>query len=107
MGKETNGEARTREENEDSQAQADIWKYVFGFTEMAVVKCAIELGIADFLESNQQPVSLNQLSVALGCCSSSLYRVLRYCYIVVICEVVNNQKDTIRKIFNLQTMFNK
>ncbi|OIT27800.1 PREDICTED: (RS)-norcoclaurine 6-O-methyltransferase-like [Nicotiana attenuata] len=78
MAKETNREARTREENQDSQAQADIWKYVFGFTEMAVVKCAIELGIADFLESSQQPVSLNQLSVALGCCSSSLYRVLRF-----------------------------
>ncbi|XP_059276640.1 acetylserotonin O-methyltransferase-like [Lycium ferocissimum] len=72
MGKETNGE------NQDSQAQADMWKYVFGFTEMAVIKCSIELGIAEFLESNQEPVSLNQLSAALGCCSSSLYRILRF-----------------------------
>ncbi|CAN4094539.1 unnamed protein product [Withania somnifera] len=71
MGKE----ARTSEE---FQAQADMWKYVFGFTEMAVIKCAIQLGIADFLEKNQEPISLNQLSIALGCCSSSLYRILRF-----------------------------
>ncbi|KAK4343345.1 hypothetical protein RND71_036439 [Anisodus tanguticus] len=79
MSKETNVEARINEEKtKNLKAQADMWKYVFGFTEMAVIKCAIELGIADFLERNQEPVSLNQLSVALGCCSSSLYRILRF-----------------------------
>ncbi|KAK3001801.1 hypothetical protein RJ639_022016 [Escallonia herrerae] len=34
-------------EKEEEEAQVDIWKYVFGFTEMAEVKCAIELGIAE------------------------------------------------------------
>lgn len=55
-----------------------IWKYVFGFTEMGVVKCAIELGIPDFLESQQQAVTLEQLSSALGCSPSALYRIMRF-----------------------------
>lgn len=87
MGKETNGVlARTSDDEvikkqEIQEAQANMWKFVFGFTEMAVIKCAIELGIADFLEennNNEEVISLNQLSNALGCCSSSLYRILRY-----------------------------
>ncbi|CAN4112601.1 unnamed protein product [Withania somnifera] len=66
------------EGEEESQAQEDIWKCICGFTEMAVVKCAIELGIPDFLEAHQEPVTLNQLSSALGCSASSLYRILRF-----------------------------
>ncbi|XP_015082970.1 acetylserotonin O-methyltransferase-like [Solanum pennellii] len=61
-----------------SQVQADIWRCISGFTEMAVAKCAIELGISDFLESHQEPVPLRQLSTALGCSASSLYRILRF-----------------------------
>ncbi|XP_055802527.1 acetylserotonin O-methyltransferase-like [Solanum dulcamara] len=81
MEKQTNGETRTSDEEknqESHEAQANMWKFVFGFSEIAVIKCAIELGIADFLEKNQEPVSLNQLSIALGCCSISLYRILRF-----------------------------
>ncbi|KAM3321217.1 acetylserotonin O-methyltransferase-like [Capsicum chacoense] len=87
MGKETNGVlARTSDDEvikkqEIHEAQANMWKFVFGFTEMAVIKCAIELGIADFLEennNNEEVISLNQLSNALGCSSSSLYRILRF-----------------------------
>ncbi|XP_015059880.1 acetylserotonin O-methyltransferase-like [Solanum pennellii] len=80
MEKETNGKAKRNDEKiqESHEAQANMWKFVFGFTEMAVIKCAIELGIADFLEKNQEPISLNQLSIALGCCSTSLYRILRF-----------------------------
>ncbi|MCE3049744.1 hypothetical protein HAX54_045706 [Datura stramonium] len=76
-----NGEAIIRRSDEEihEEAQANMWKFVFGFTEMAVIKCAIELGIADFLEKNQhQHVTLNQLSTSLACCSSSLYRILRF-----------------------------
>lgn len=65
-------------ENEEIQAQMDIWKYVFGFTEMAVVKCAIELGIADVLESHHGPVTLDHLSSSLGCSPSALYRIMRF-----------------------------
>lgn len=79
MAEKTNGVARIiHEGEEESQAQEDIWKCIFGFTEMAVVKCAIELGIPDFLETHQEPITLNQLSSALGCSASSLYRILRF-----------------------------
>lgn len=64
--------------NEESQAQMDIWRYVFGFTEMAVVKCAIELGIADVMESLEGPVTLDDLSSSLGCSPSALYRIMRF-----------------------------
>ncbi|KAK4740391.1 hypothetical protein R3W88_004088 [Solanum pinnatisectum] len=80
MAKETNGFARLNHvgEEEESQVQADIWGCISGFTEMAVAKCAIELGISDFLETHQEPVPLSQLSSALGCSASSLHRILRF-----------------------------
>ncbi|XP_055815478.1 acetylserotonin O-methyltransferase-like isoform X2 [Solanum dulcamara] len=80
MEKETNGVARLiqKAEEEESQVQVDIWKCISGFAEMAVAKCAIELGISDFLESHQEPVPLHQLSSALGCSASSLHRILRF-----------------------------
>ncbi|KAK4378186.1 hypothetical protein RND71_000048 [Anisodus tanguticus] len=79
MAEKTNGVARIHEGEIESQAQEDIWNCMFGFTEMAVVKCAIELGISDFLETHQEPITLNQLSSALGCSTSnSLYRIMRF-----------------------------
>ncbi|KAI6677530.1 hypothetical protein NL676_038326 [Syzygium grande] len=67
------------EDDEEAKARVDIWKYVFGFTEMAVVKCAIDLGIADAMASHPEPsISLSQLSSSLGCCPSSLRRILRF-----------------------------
>ncbi|XP_057966390.1 acetylserotonin O-methyltransferase-like [Malania oleifera] len=66
------------EEEEEAQAEVDIWNYVFGFVEMAVVKCAIELGIADVLETHQNPMTLSELSRALGCAPSSLHRIMRF-----------------------------
>lgn len=77
MAKETNGFARLNHVGEE-EVQADIWKCISGFSEMAVAKCAIELGISDFLETHQEPVPLNQLSSALGCSASSLHRILRF-----------------------------
>ncbi|KAL2231721.1 UNVERIFIED_CONTAM: Acetylserotonin O-methyltransferase [Sesamum indicum] len=64
--------------DEEAEARVEIWNYVFGFTPMAVMKCAIELGIADVLESHGGPMSLSQLSAALGCSSSVLHRIMRY-----------------------------
>ena len=49
-------------EKEDEHAKMEIWKYVFGFVEIAVVKCAIELGIADAIESHGSPMTLQELS---------------------------------------------
>ncbi|XP_043708053.1 acetylserotonin O-methyltransferase-like [Telopea speciosissima] len=71
------GEMTEIEEEED--AEVEIWRYVFGFAEMGVVKCAIELGIADALEAHGgEPMTLSQLSVTLGCPPSPLYRILRF-----------------------------
>ncbi|XP_060168682.1 acetylserotonin O-methyltransferase-like [Lycium barbarum] len=79
MAEKTNGVARIHEGDQvESQAQEDIWNCILGFTEMAVAKCAIELGISDFLETHQEPITLNQLSSALGCSSSSLHRIMRF-----------------------------
>ncbi|KAL0376263.1 UNVERIFIED_CONTAM: Acetylserotonin O-methyltransferase [Sesamum calycinum] len=62
--------------DEEAQARLEIWNYVFGFTPMAVMKCAIELRIADVLESHGGPMTLSQLSAALACSSSVLHRIM-------------------------------
>ncbi|XP_008236081.1 PREDICTED: (RS)-norcoclaurine 6-O-methyltransferase-like [Prunus mume] len=65
------------EEKEEEHAKVEIWKYVFGFVEIAVVKCSIELGIADAIESHGSPMTLLELSSALRCDPSPLYRIMR------------------------------
>ncbi|KAK6120952.1 hypothetical protein DH2020_045305 [Rehmannia glutinosa] len=67
-----------KEVNEEAQAKLDIWKYVFGFTPMAVVKCAIELQIPDVLETHGGAMTLAELSATLGCSPSVLHRIMRY-----------------------------
>ncbi|KAK6121513.1 hypothetical protein DH2020_044743 [Rehmannia glutinosa] len=67
-----------KEVNEEAQAELDIWKNVFSFTPMAVVKCAIELQIADVLESHGGAMTNADLSAALGCSPSILHRIMRY-----------------------------
>nr|GFA30600.1 caffeate O-methyltransferase (COMT) family [Tanacetum cinerariifolium] len=42
--------------DEEVAAQEDIWKYILGFTPMALVNCAIELGIPDILENHESPI---------------------------------------------------
>ncbi|KAF5449045.1 hypothetical protein F2P56_029533 [Juglans regia] len=70
---------RSEWDEEEKQAEVGIWKYIFGFTEMALVKCAIELGIADTIESHGGgPMTLSELSSTLGCDPSPLYRVMRF-----------------------------
>ncbi|KAK1370381.1 O-methyltransferase OMT3 [Heracleum sosnowskyi] len=64
--------------DETAQAQVDIWRFVYGFTEMGAVKCAIELGIPDILENQAQPMTLSQLSSTLSCSSTALFRVMRF-----------------------------
>lgn len=73
-------EAINEEYNEEEEAQAavNVWKYVFGFTEMAVVKCAVELGIAEVLERNGGSMTISELSSALGCPQPHLYRIMRF-----------------------------
>ncbi|KAM1483167.1 hypothetical protein TB2_034599 [Malus domestica] len=65
------------EEEEEERAKVDVWKYVFGFVEIVVVKCAIELGIADAIESHGSPMTLLELLSVLSCDHSHLYRIMR------------------------------
>lgn len=65
-------------EKEEAKAQVEIWNCVFGFVKMAVVKCAIELGIAEAIENNGCPMTLSELSTALNCSPSNLQRVMRF-----------------------------
>ncbi|KAF3972546.1 hypothetical protein CMV_003959 [Castanea mollissima] len=65
-------------EEEEEHADINIWKYIMGFSELAVVKCAIDLGIADAIESHGRPITLSDLSSTLGCAPSPLYRIMRF-----------------------------
>ncbi|CAL5402321.1 unnamed protein product [Camellia sinensis] len=69
---------REREMAEEDQARVDIWKYVFGYVDMAVVKCVIELGIPDALERHEAPMTLSELSSTLECSPPALYRIMRF-----------------------------
>ncbi|GAB2218074.1 hypothetical protein Droror1_Dr00001291 [Drosera rotundifolia] len=73
-------EAQEEQDRSDEEAQASIqiWKYVIGFVEMAVIKCAIELGISEALEKHGRAITLLELSSALGCPESSLGRIMRF-----------------------------
>lgn len=67
-----------KQDEEEARAEVEIWKYIFGFADIAVVKCAIELGIADTIQSKAQPMTLPDLSTALGCDQSHLHRIMRF-----------------------------
>ncbi|KAI4367244.1 hypothetical protein MLD38_023006 [Melastoma candidum] len=70
------------EETATAAASVNIWKYVFGFTDAAVVKCAVDLGIPRVIRSNGgDSIRLSQLSSALGCGqdqSAALRRIMRF-----------------------------
>ena len=76
--KETTWEKKQEAEEEEAEAEVNIWNYIFGFVETAVIKCALELGIADAIESHESPMTLSQLSSNLNCDPSHLYRILRF-----------------------------
>ena len=65
-------------EKEEAEAEVEMWKFIFGFVEMAVVKCAIELGVAEAMETHGGAVSLSSLSSAVGCSPSDLNRIMRF-----------------------------
>ncbi|KAB1997671.1 hypothetical protein ES319_D12G039300v1 [Gossypium barbadense] len=69
---------RGKKEDEDEKAEVEIWNYVFGHVKIAVVKCAIELGIADAIDKHGSPMTLSQLTTTLKCQPSRLYRIMRF-----------------------------
>lgn len=52
-------------EEEEAQAAVDVWKVALGFSEMALVKCDIDLGIDEVLERNGGSMTILELSSAL------------------------------------------
>ncbi|KAM3743571.1 hypothetical protein ACB098_07G155700 [Castanea mollissima] len=71
-------------EEEEEHADINIWKYIMGFSELAVVKCAIDLGIADAIESHGRPITLSDLSSTLGCAPSPLYRIMSMAALILL-----------------------
>ncbi|XP_065870000.1 acetylserotonin O-methyltransferase-like [Euphorbia lathyris] len=69
---------KEEEKEEEAQAEVEKWKYIFGFTNMAVVKCAIELGISDAIQNHKSPIPLSDLSSILNCNPSYLHRIMRF-----------------------------
>ncbi|KAL5542700.1 hypothetical protein UlMin_010410 [Ulmus minor] len=65
-------------DHKEEEPKVDRWKLAYGHVEMAVVKCAIELGIAEAIESHGNPMTLTELSSVLGCAPSLLNRVMRF-----------------------------
>ncbi|KAI3745249.1 hypothetical protein L1987_58358 [Smallanthus sonchifolius] len=64
--------------DEEVAAREEMWKIILGFTPLALVKCAIELGIPDILENHESPMTLADLASELKCSQSSLYRIMRF-----------------------------
>ncbi|GFQ07234.1 (r s)-reticuline 7-o-methyltransferase [Phtheirospermum japonicum] len=67
-----------KEKENEKQAKVDIWDYALAFIPLAVVKSAIELQIADVLESHGGALTNAELSAAIGCSPSVLHRIMRY-----------------------------
>lgn len=44
------------------QGQAQIWQYIFNFVDSMVLKCAVELRIADIIHSHGSPIPLSQIA---------------------------------------------
>ncbi|KAG9441601.1 hypothetical protein H6P81_017455 [Aristolochia fimbriata] len=62
----------------EQELQLQTWKYALGFVDAAVIKCAIELGIADTINDHGGHMTLSELAQTLDCAPSFLFRILRY-----------------------------
>ncbi|XP_009113527.2 acetylserotonin O-methyltransferase [Brassica rapa] len=66
--------------DEEAKASVEIWRYLFGFADIAAAKCAIDLKIPEALENNpsSQPMTLTELSSATSASPSHLHRIMRF-----------------------------
>ncbi|XP_065873347.1 probable O-methyltransferase 3 [Euphorbia lathyris] len=48
------------------KAQAHIWNHIFNFINSMSLKCAVELGIPDIINSHGKPITISELSSALS-----------------------------------------
>uniref|UniRef100_A0A0D3DM21 O-methyltransferase domain-containing protein n=1 Tax=Brassica oleracea var. oleracea TaxID=109376 RepID=A0A0D3DM21_BRAOL len=66
--------------DEEAKASLDIWRYLFGFADMAAAKCAIDLKVPEALENHpsSRPMTLAELSSATSASPSHLHRIMRF-----------------------------
>ncbi|CAA0828689.1 O-methyltransferase family protein [Striga hermonthica] len=69
---------KVHETEHEHDVQIKIWDCALAIIPLAVVKCAIELRIADVIETHGGSMTSVALSEALGCCPSILHRIMRY-----------------------------
>ncbi|KAI3994896.1 hypothetical protein MKX01_006813 [Papaver californicum] len=66
----------------EQETQAIIWKQIYGFAESLLLKCAVQLEIAETIHNHGTPISLSELASKLPIPEpvnlDRLYRVMRY-----------------------------
>ncbi|KAI3837473.1 hypothetical protein MKW92_035728 [Papaver armeniacum] len=66
----------------DQEIQAIVWKQIYGFAESLVLKCAVQLEIAETIHNHGTPMSISELAAKLPIHqpvnTDRLYRVMRY-----------------------------
>ncbi|XP_038692775.1 desmethylxanthohumol 6'-O-methyltransferase-like isoform X2 [Tripterygium wilfordii] len=63
------------------EGQTRVWKLMFGFVDSLTLKCAVELRIADIINSHGGPISLSQIASGIDSPHpdlSHLVRIMRY-----------------------------
>ena len=53
------------------QGQAEIWKYMLCFADSMALKCAVELHLADIINSHGSPISLSQIASSIAASNPS------------------------------------
>ncbi|CAH8354853.1 unnamed protein product [Eruca vesicaria subsp. sativa] len=66
--------------DEEAKASLEIWRYLFGFADIAAAKCAIDLKVPEALENHpsSKPMTLSELSSATSASPSHLHRIMRF-----------------------------
>ncbi|MCL7028708.1 hypothetical protein MKW94_023724 [Papaver nudicaule] len=59
------------EEEESLKGQAEIWEHMFAFVDSMALKCAVELGIPDIINSHGRPVTMSEIIIHLKTTTSS------------------------------------
>lgn len=66
--------------DESLRGQVEIWQHMFSFADSMALKCAVELRIADIINSHGRAITLSQLASSIGSTSpgiSYLSRIMR------------------------------
>ncbi|KAI3940778.1 hypothetical protein MKW98_030097 [Papaver atlanticum] len=58
-------------EEERLKGQAEIWEHMFAFVDSMALKCAVELGIPDIINSHGRPVTMSEIINGLQTTTSS------------------------------------